>query len=116
MYGMKNPLRDALAVFGAVFLIALFFLPAYFIGRFYFLLVAFYLMALATSDKLKLGKAAERAISLAFLFVVLYLMGRKEEDPWKFVAVGILVVALDGLKGYISGRLKNEGGSNPDEG
>ncbi|CAD5244762.1 conserved protein of unknown function [Thermococcus camini] len=113
---MENSLRNALAVFGAVFLIAIFFLPAYFIGRFYFLLVALYLMALAASDKLKLGKAAERAISLAFLFVVLYLIGRKEGDPWNFVAVGILVVALDGLKGYISRREKNEGSSNPDEG
>ncbi len=109
-------MKDALAVLAVLFLIALFFLPAYFIGRFYFLLVALYLMALAASDKLKLGKAAERVISLAFLFVVLYLMGRKEGDPWNFVAVGILVVAVDGLKGHISRREKNEGSSNPDEG
>ena len=113
---MENSLRNALAVLAVLFLIALFFLPAYFIGRFYFLLAALYLIALAISDKLKLGKAVERAISLAFLFVVLYLMGRKEGDPWNFVAVGILVVALDGLKGYISGREKNEGCPNSYEG
>ncbi|ASJ12980.1 hypothetical protein [Thermococcus thioreducens] len=109
-------MKDALAVLAVLLLIALFFLPAYFIGRLYFLLATLYMIALAISDKLKLGKAVERAISLAFLFVVLYLIGRKEGDPWNFVAVGILVVALDGLKGHISRREKNEGSSNPDEG
>jgi len=79
------------AILLALFLIVLFFLPTYYIGPVYILLTGLYLLALYGVERLKLGKTAEEAVSVAFFLLLIYLMAKKRGES--FVEV-LGVVAL----------------------
>ena len=98
-------MRDFLAIFAALFLIVLFFLPAHYIGPLYFLLVVFYLLALYAVERLGLEKTAEEAISLAFFLLVMVLMAKKAgASTLEVMAVLGLLLALELSRRRLRGR------------
>ncbi|WP_297436025.1 hypothetical protein [Thermococcus sp.] len=108
---MENSLRDALAVFGAVFLIAIFFLPAYYIGPLYFLLVAVYLTVLYLVEKLGFGKTAESVVDAVLFIVVMSLILKEKGEPlWQGLAIGGIILALELIKRHLHRDVAKEVG------
>ncbi|QDA31814.1 hypothetical protein FH039_09695 [Thermococcus indicus] len=98
-------MRDSLALFTALFLIVLFFLPAYYIGPLYFLLVAVYLLSLYAVERLCPGRSVVKIVEVTFFLTVMFIMAWKAGRPrWEVLALGAILLALEAAKNFASQR------------
>ncbi|WP_297515016.1 hypothetical protein [Thermococcus sp.] len=106
-------MRDSLAVLAVLFLIALFFLPAYYIGPLYLLLVVIYLLALYAVER-RGPKRVESVIDVAFFLTLMCLLMKKFGEPlWQGLALGLLLLGLEAAKGLWRRRYRDKSLDKP---